>query len=46
MTATAPRTIVYTDSTGATRTETVITASMEIIRSEELESSGYTIIRG
>ena len=37
-------TIVYTDSTGATRTEVCHTASNYIIRVEELESAGYTVI--
>lgn len=39
-------TIVYTDSTGATRVETTPTESNRIIREEELEAAGYTIIRG
>jgi hypothetical protein len=38
--------IVYTDTTGATRTETVTTASMQIVREEELEAAGYTVVRG
>lgn len=45
MTHLTPRTIVYTDDRGTTYTETVITASIEIIRAEELERDGYTIVR-
>jgi hypothetical protein len=40
-----PIPIVYTDAKGTTRTETVITASMQIIREDELEAAGYTVIR-
>ncbi len=44
--ATTPIPVVYTDATGATYSETVITASMQVIREEELEAAGYTIVRG
>lgn len=36
--------IVYEDSSGVTRTEYVVTASMAIIRAEELEAAGYKVI--
>lgn len=36
--------IVYEDSLGITHVEHVITASMAIIRAEELEAAGYKVI--
>lgn len=39
-------TIVYEDQLGATHYETCTTASMAIIREEELEAAGYKVIHG
>jgi diaminopimelate epimerase len=38
--------IVYTDDRGVTYTESCTTSSMAIIREEELEAAGYTVIHG
>ncbi len=38
--------IVYEDATGATHVEQCTTASMAIIREEELEAAGYKVIHG
>lgn len=39
-------TVVYEDSLGITHVETVTTASMALIREEELEAAGYKVIHG
>lgn len=39
-------TIVYTDASGATRSETTVTAAGALQRQEELELQGYVIVYG
>lgn len=41
-----PELLVYTDPSGETHHEYCNTASLLVIRSEELEAAGYTVVAG